>query len=152
MLVASYNNQAFNDLLVIQLKPSKAENQTFERKGNIARISDKESGEVVGYNFFEASQILSLEESGPVTLSEDYVEALSEALEKVRSESNLVVDCRTKFFVVYVQECVPHEDSDYLSVTQTEVDQVEVLQIVCGAANIAHGQKVVVATPGAIMP
>ena len=43
MLVASYNNQAFNDLLVIQLKPSKAENQTFERKGNIARISDKES-------------------------------------------------------------------------------------------------------------
>lgn len=152
MLVASYNNQAFNDLLVIQLKPSQAENQTFERKDDITRISDKDSGEVVGYNFFEASKILSLEESGPVTLSEADVENLNEALEEAGFEGNLVADSSPKFVVGYVQECVPHEDSDHLSVTQTEVDNGEVLQIVCGAANIAQGQKVVVAKPGATMP
>lgn len=152
MLVASYNNQAFHDLLVIQLKPSQAENQTFERKGDITRISDKESGEVVGYNFFEASQWLSLEKSGPVTLSEEEVDILNKALEKTGFEANLVADPSPKFVVGYVQKCVPHEDSDHLSVTQTEVDQGEVLQIVCGAANISQGQKVVVAKPGATMP
>src|SRR5699024_5948196 len=139
MLVASYNNQAFNDLLVIQLKPSKAENQTFERKGNIARISDKESGEVVGYNFFEDSQILSIEDSGLVILFEEDVEDLNEALEEAGFESNLVYDSRSIFVVGYVQECVPHEDSDHLSVTQSEVYQGEVLQIVCGATKIDQG-------------
>lgn len=57
-----------------------------------------------------------------------------------------------KFVVGYVKECLPHEDSDHLSVTQTEVDNGEVLQIVCGAANIKKGQRVVVAKPGAVMP
>ena len=36
--------------------------------------------------------------------------------------------------------------------TQTEVDNGEILQIVCGAPNIKAGQKVVVAKPGAMMP
>ena len=37
MLVSSYNNKAFNDLLTVQLKKSEAENQTFERKGDITK-------------------------------------------------------------------------------------------------------------------
>ena len=47
---------------------------------------------------------------------------------------------------------VKHPDSDHLSITQTEVDNGEILQIVCGAPNIKAGQKVVVAKPGAMMP
>lgn len=152
MLVTSYNNRAFKDLLVVQVKQSEVENQTYERKDDITRIMDKESGEAVGYNFFEASQWLSLEESGPVTLAEEDVETLNKALEEAGFEGDLVADTSPKFVVGYVQECVPHEDSDHLSVTQTEVDNGEVLQIVCGAANIAQGQKVVVAKPGATMP
>ncbi|CAM3761841.1 phenylalanine--tRNA ligase subunit beta [Aquirufa aurantiipilula] len=35
-----------------------------------------------------------------------------------------------------------------LSATTVDVGQVELLQIVCGAANVAQGQKVIVATPG----
>ena len=152
MLVTSYNNRAFKDLLVVQVKQSEVENQTYERKDDITRIIDEESGETVGYNFFEASQWLSLEESGPVTLAEEDVETLNKALEEAGFEGDLVADTSPKFVVGYVQECVPHEDSDHLSVTQTEVDNSEVLQIVCGAANIAQGQKVVVAKPGATMP
>lgn len=152
MLVSSYNNQAFDDLLVVQLKPSEVKDQTHERKGDITHIADKKSGETVGYNFFNASQWLSFEESGPVTLSEEEVTTLNEALEEAGFEGNLVADPTPKLVVGYVQECEPHEDSDHLSVTQTEVDNGEVLQIVCGAANIAKGQKVVVAKPGAIMP
>lgn len=51
-----------------------------------------------------------------------------------------------------MKECKPHEDSDHLSITQVEVDGGDVLQIVCGASNIAQDQTVVVAKPGAIMP
>ena len=51
-----------------------------------------------------------------------------------------------------MESCVPHEDSDHLHVTQTRVSQDTVLQIVCGAPNVKAGQKVVVATPGTVMP
>ena len=54
--------------------------------------------------------------------------------------------------VGYVKTCVPHPDSDHLSITETQVGKEEVLQIVCGAPNIEAGQKVVVAKPGAMMP
>ena len=152
MLIASYNNQSFNDLLVVLLENSTDENQHFERKEDITQLTDKKSGAVVGYNFFNASQWLELEESGPVTLSEEQVEKLNEAIKAAGFEGELVADTSPKFVVGYVKECEPHEDSDHLSVTQTEVDNGEILQIVCGASNIAQGQKVVVAKPGSIMP
>lgn len=152
MLVSSYNNQAFNDLLVVLLKNSKTENQSYERKGDITKLIDEKSGETVGFNFFKASQWLELDKSGPVTLSEEQVATLNEALENEGFSGELVADTSPKFVVGYVEECVPHEDSDHLFVTQTKVDNEKILQIVCGASNIDQGQKVVVAKPGAIMP
>lgn len=47
-----------------------------------------------------------------------------------------------------VLTCVEHENSDHLHVTTVNVGQGEPLQIVCGAPNVAAGQKVVVATVG----
>ncbi|MDR0765331.1 MAG: phenylalanine--tRNA ligase subunit beta [Odoribacteraceae bacterium] len=47
-----------------------------------------------------------------------------------------------------VLECVPHPDSDHLHVTRVDVGGDAPLQIVCGAPNVAAGQKVVVATIG----
>jgi len=48
----------------------------------------------------------------------------------------------------YVKECVDHANSDHLHVTKVDVGGPEDLQVVCGAANVAAGQKVVVATVG----
>ena len=48
-----------------------------------------------------------------------------------------------------VLTCTVHENSDHLHVTTVNVGAVEPLQIVCGAPNVASGQKVVVATVGA---
>jgi phenylalanyl-tRNA synthetase beta chain len=48
----------------------------------------------------------------------------------------------------YVEERVQHPNADRLSVTKVNVGGPELLQIVCGAPNIAAGQKVVVATVG----
>jgi phenylalanyl-tRNA synthetase beta chain len=47
-----------------------------------------------------------------------------------------------------VLTCVQHPDSDHLSKTTVNVGNGEILPIVCGAPNVAAGQKVVVATVG----
>ena len=46
----------------------------------------------------------------------------------------------------YVKECSPHPNADRLKVCRVDVGLGEDLQIVCGANNVAAGQKVVVAT------
>ena len=48
-----------------------------------------------------------------------------------------------------VLACRNHENSDHLHVTEVSVGTEETLQIVCGAPNVAEGQKVIVATIGA---
>ena len=47
-----------------------------------------------------------------------------------------------------VLTCVPHPNSDHMHVTTVNLGGGEPVQIVCGAANVAAGQKVVVATLG----
>ena len=48
----------------------------------------------------------------------------------------------------HVVTCEKHPNSDHLSKTTVDVGTGEVLPIVCGAPNVAAGQKVVVATVG----
>ena len=50
-----------------------------------------------------------------------------------------------------VLTCANHENSDHLHVTTVNVGGPEPLQIVCGAPNVAAGQKVVVATVGTVL-
>ena len=54
--------------------------------------------------------------------------------------------------VGHVVQCAPHPESDHLSVTSVDVGGPELLQIVCGAPNVAAGQKVPVALVGTTMP
>lgn len=50
--------------------------------------------------------------------------------------------------VAEVLSCVDHPDSDHLHITQVSVGSGEPLQVVCGAPNVAQGQKVLLATVG----
>ncbi|HKL97002.1 MAG TPA: phenylalanine--tRNA ligase subunit beta [Paludibacteraceae bacterium] len=50
-----------------------------------------------------------------------------------------------------VLTCEPHENSDHLHVTTVTIGEGESLQIVCGASNVAAGQKVIVATIGTVL-
>jgi phenylalanyl-tRNA synthetase beta chain len=54
--------------------------------------------------------------------------------------------------VGFVAEREKHPDADKLNVCQVEVGQPERLQIVCGAPNVAAGQKIVVSVVGAHLP
>ena len=53
--------------------------------------------------------------------------------------------------VAEVVECEPHPDSDHLHVTKVNTGEAELLQVVCGAPNVAKGQKVLLATIGTVL-
>lgn len=55
-----------------------------------------------------------------------------EGIERLAQGTNLVIG--------QVEECYPHPDSDHLNCTKVNVGD-EVLDIVCGAPNVAAGQK-----------
>jgi phenylalanyl-tRNA synthetase beta chain len=54
--------------------------------------------------------------------------------------------------VGYVVKRDKHPDADKLSVCMVDVGQQGLLQIVCGANNVAAGQKVAIATAGTVLP
>ena len=53
--------------------------------------------------------------------------------------------------VGHVLTCVPHPDADRLKVTTVDLGDGTPVQIVCGASNVAAGQKVPVATIGTVL-
>lgn len=50
--------------------------------------------------------------------------------------------------VAEVLTCEAHPNSDHMHITTVNIGEAEPVQIVCGAANVAAGQKVIVATLG----
>ncbi|WP_449242044.1 phenylalanine--tRNA ligase subunit beta, partial [Desulfovibrio sp.] len=54
--------------------------------------------------------------------------------------------------VGHVAECARHPESDHLSVCSVDIGAGELLSIVCGAPNVAAGQKVPVAPVGSTLP
>ena len=53
--------------------------------------------------------------------------------------------------VAEVVECVEHPDSDHLHITKVNAGGPELLQVVCGAPNVAAGEKVLLATIGTVL-
>ncbi|WP_379946331.1 YtpR family tRNA-binding protein [Enterococcus devriesei] len=150
-MIFAYNKKNVGDTLMVIVKNDENKENRSERKGNIARVQTVE-GTTVAWNFFDISEYLSIKGNGQVELTEKEIDQLNEQLKLTGFEERLVADLAPKFVVGYVKTCVDHPDSDHLHITETEIDSGETLQIVCGAANIEAGQKVVVAKPGAMMP
>ena len=54
--------------------------------------------------------------------------------------------------VAEVVECEPHPNSDHLHVTKVDDGSGELQDVVCGAPNVAKGQKMLFARVGAVLP
>jgi phenylalanyl-tRNA synthetase beta chain len=84
------------------------------------------------------------------------VQALEERLTmtgtKVEEVHHHGVGALERFVVGRVLEAAQHPDADRLSVCMVDVGDGGPQQIVCGAPNVATGQTVAVARPGAVMP
>jgi tRNA-binding protein len=146
-----YNREGIGDVLLISLKTIDPEQRAFEKKGDVARIFNEETGETVGYNIFNASNYYEFTGNGSVELNEEIVSVINDILAKNGFSEQLQADFSPKFVVGYVKEKEKHPNADKLSVCKVDVGN-EVLQIVCGAPNVEAGQKVVVAKIGAVMP
>jgi phenylalanyl-tRNA synthetase beta chain len=82
--------------------------------------------------------------------------ALAERLAMTGTEVERVehhgVGAPEQFVVGRVLRADPHPDADRLSVCLVDIGEGAASQIVCGAPNVAAGQTVAVAKPGAVMP
>lgn len=151
-MIFSYNKSHVGDVLLVIVADDQGQENHVERKGNTAKVT-AEDGTIVAWNIFEVSSILGeIEGQGQIELSQEQLDRVNEAIAKDGFSETLTLDPEPKIVVGFVKSCKKHPDSDHLSITQTEVDNGTVLQIVCGAPNIKAGQKVVVAKPGAMMP
>ncbi|CAM4149604.1 tRNA-binding protein [Bacillus manliponensis] len=146
-----YNLEGIGDTLIVAVQDITLENRTFDRKGDVARVFDRESNVTAGFNIFNASSYMEITEKGNITLTKEIVEKINDILAKNGFEEKVEADLSPKFVVGYVAAKEKHPNADKLSVCTVEVD-TGTLQIVCGAPNVDAGQKVVVAKIGAVMP
>lgn len=99
----------------------------------------------ISYNWL--ARHVDLTGISPEELAENLTLSTAEVEEVFRFAPHL-----SDVVVGHVLERVPHPDADKLGVCQVDVGQGAPLNIVCGAPNVAGGQKVAVATVGTRLP
>ena len=143
-----YNPKHVGDVAFLQIEPVEGE-LNYNKKGNVVEITNE--GNVVGYNIFEISKDITIEEKGHIKLTDELVNVFQKRISEAGFDYKLNADLSPKFVVGYVETKDKHPDADKLSVLNVNVGN-DTLQIVCGAPNVEAGQKVVVAKVGAVMP
>ncbi|HFJ5050791.1 TPA: YtpR family tRNA-binding protein [Staphylococcus aureus] len=143
-----YNPKYVGDVTFLQIEPVEGE-LNYNKKGNVVEITNE--GNVVGYNIFEISKDITIEETGHIKLTDELVNVFQKRISEAGFDYKLNADLSPKFVVGYVETKDKHPDADKLSVLNVNVGN-DTLQIVCGAPNVEAGQKVVVAKVGAVMP
>src|SRR5437763_14039534 len=88
----------------------------------------------------------------PELKAHDLAERLAMTGTEVERIEHHGVGALEQFVVGRVLERRRHPDADRLSVCMVDTGGSTAQQIVCGAPNVAAGQLVAVAKPGAIMP
>ncbi|MEA2362680.1 MAG: phenylalanyl-tRNA synthetase beta chain [Thermoleophilaceae bacterium] len=88
----------------------------------------------------------------PGLAAEEAADRLTMAGDKLERLHRVGVGAGSEFVTGRVLDAERHPDADRLTVCRVDVGRGEPQTIVCGAPNVAAGQTVAVALPGAIMP
>ena len=147
----AYNKEHVGDVLLVQLAMEPIVKTVTETKGDVVLLKEETTGEVKGFNLFNASKYMELTAKGNIEVTKEIVAELEAAIAANEAGISLDVDFSPKFVVGHVETKEKHPNADKLSVCTVNVGE-ETLQIVCGAPNVEAGQKVVVAKIGAVMP
>ncbi|KXT77902.1 YtpR family tRNA-binding protein [Streptococcus sp. DD13] len=151
-MIFSYNKQQVGDVLLVILTNTNDEKVQVERCGKIARVFNPETNEVRAWNIFDISKLFPISGRGQVFLTDDEIAVLNAEMEKEGFAERLENDQDPKLVVAQIREIQDHPDSDHLHICQVEIQDGQVVQIVCGAPNASLGLKTVAALPGAMMP
>ena len=92
-------------------------------------------------DYVDLSGISATELADKITLSGIEVEGVEKKSEGLKG-----------VVIGHVLECEKHPDADKLNKCLVDIGQEEPVQIICGAPNVGKGQKVAVATVGAVLP
>lgn len=122
-----------------------------ETVAGITRIYNKDTQETMGYNFHDVSGITAISGRGQVKLNQDQLDSLNQRLYEQGFET-INLDNDPRLLVAEVLSCEDMANSDHLHITQTAYQADKQTQIVCGAANVHAGMRVIAALPGAVMP
>ena len=151
-MIFTYNKEFVGDVLMVIVANNEDAKLSVERKGNIARIFRQDTAETVAWNIFQVSDIVDIQQSGQIFLTDEEVALLNQELAKEGFSETLINDLQPKFVVGEIIEMTAHPDSDHLNICQVQVAADKTLQIVAGAPNARLGLKTIVALPGAMMP
>lgn len=142
-----YNYDHIGDIMLARC----GEGKTFDyNKYDDLVVLKDENSNIIGYNLLNASKHLGKINNGLIDFNEHQIETFNKLLDK-NNLAPVVIDKTPRFIVGEIISMTEHPDSDHLHVCQVDL-KTEHTQIVCGAPNVDIGQRVVVATVGAIMP
>ncbi|WP_251548017.1 YtpR family tRNA-binding protein [Limosilactobacillus caecicola] len=152
MLIASYNPHEMGDVLVLMVADGHGD-QTEKVQDSVVQILDEKSGQLLGYNLLNASQVLPelADVNGNVELTADQAAKINDVITKAGFDQTITANTKPHFQVGYVEKVVEHPKSDHLHIATVDFGN-EKRQIVCGSVNLRENIKVVAATVGTMMP
>ncbi|OCN03716.1 hypothetical protein A4S06_04980 [Erysipelotrichaceae bacterium MTC7] len=140
-----YNAKAFEHVLLVLIHDGDV--LTTEKHKNVTKLLGKDD-RLLGYNIevdaFESDR------DGYQPMTFDLLRLVNGHLHEAFHEE-IIHDFNSYIVVGRVNACEDHPDSDHLHVCQVDVGK-EVVQIVCGAANVKANVNVVACLPNAVLP
>ncbi|MGL5042218.1 MAG: YtpR family tRNA-binding protein [Culicoidibacterales bacterium] len=150
-MIYVYNEIGLNDTLLC-IANKKGDSQIkYITVSDVVQIVG--SGKLIGYNIKNISKYIDVPFTGTLleenkNFNQKIVKIIEAAFPQWGGDKQSI---KQAFVVGHVMSCTPHPDSQKLSVCEVDVGD-QILQIVCGAKNVAKNQLVVVAKIGSIMP
>lgn len=142
-----YNKDLIGDVLMIVYNQGKIPNKSIKEENIVKIYSDDE---LIGINIFNISSIVKIHAKGLIPLpANEFVDVINTLLAQ-HNLDKLEYKKESGFKIGKVISCDEHPESDHLHILKVDVGN-EILDIVCGANNVAVNKIVVVATLGTMM-